>query len=532
VKIRPLVLFVTAALFLTLILPLGAAPSAGAQSGSRLFPETGKTVRGAFLQYWQRNGALAQQGFPISDEMQERSATDGKVYTVQYFERARMELHPELVGTPHEVLLGLLGAWQYRALYGTAGAPDQQANNEAGSVLFRETGKRVGGRFLRYWQQNGGLAQQGYPISDEIRQVSAIDGKPYTVQYFERAVFEHHPEMAGTPHEVMLSQLGRYRYNSRYGTPQLPAPKGSRAQLDLVASELVMAWREVELDLSDRPPDTEPTFVIRAIDLRSGRVIDVATTKNEFSKPAVSGSLVAYASENTACPACDLDIYVLDIATGQTLLVASGPAVQSAPVAHGRSVAWLEQEGGAKRVMLRDNVSAGAAEGRSVVQVVSDRPALSQELALSEKYLAWAFTSQVDRAAEITVGLMNRASGGITNPASEVTSILPATVALDGDMLLLREQHLTLVNLTTGARQRIYVEGTLLSAGASGGTAYWTLQKGDLVELWAAPLATTPPQPVLIDSGAIRNPAAIGNRVFYVKDGKLTNRPLPLVIAP
>ena len=85
-----------------------ALPSA-AQPSSRTFPETGKTVQGTFLTYWQQHGGLAQQGYPISDQMQEQSATDGKTYTVQYFERARMESHPEYAGSPEEVLLGLLG---------------------------------------------------------------------------------------------------------------------------------------------------------------------------------------------------------------------------------------------------------------------------------------------------------------------------------------------------------------------------------------------------------------------------------------
>src|SRR5206468_3983407 len=54
----------------------------------------------------------------------------------------------------------------------------------------------------------GGLAQQGYPLSDEFTEISPQDGKPYTVQYFERAVFEYHPENKDTPYEVLLSQLG------------------------------------------------------------------------------------------------------------------------------------------------------------------------------------------------------------------------------------------------------------------------------------------------------------------------------------
>jgi hypothetical protein len=48
----------------------------------------------------------------------------------------------------------------------------------------------------------------GYPISEEITEVSPTDGQLYTVQYFERNRFEHHPEKAGTPYEVQLGLLG------------------------------------------------------------------------------------------------------------------------------------------------------------------------------------------------------------------------------------------------------------------------------------------------------------------------------------
>ena len=63
-----------------------------------------------------------------------------------------------------------------------------------GSINFPETNKTLKGWFLRYWREHGGLAQHGYPISDEIEETSALDGKTYTVQYFERSVFELHPE--------------------------------------------------------------------------------------------------------------------------------------------------------------------------------------------------------------------------------------------------------------------------------------------------------------------------------------------------
>ncbi len=101
--------------------PLLQAPlPVTAQTDSRYFPETGKTVKGRFLEYWTQHGGLAQQGYPISDEFQERSDTDGKTYTVQYFERAVFEYHPEN-RPPYDVLLSLLGSFRYQARYGAVG---------------------------------------------------------------------------------------------------------------------------------------------------------------------------------------------------------------------------------------------------------------------------------------------------------------------------------------------------------------------------------------------------------------------------
>ena len=197
-----------------------------AQGESQTFPETGKTVTGRFLQYWDQNGGLPQQGYPISGEMQERSDLDGKTYLVQYFERAVFEAHPENQ-LPYDVLLSQLGTFRYREKYPN-GAPGQRANNTAGSVLFRETGKRVGGRFLTYWQVHGGLAQQGYPISEEFTEQSDLDGNTYTVQYFERAVFELHPQNQPPYDLLLLSQLGTFRYREKYATASAsPTPSRS-----------------------------------------------------------------------------------------------------------------------------------------------------------------------------------------------------------------------------------------------------------------------------------------------------------------
>ncbi|HEU4323148.1 MAG TPA: hypothetical protein VFS21_08340 [Roseiflexaceae bacterium] len=77
--------------------------------GLRFFRETGHAVRDRFLSFWEQNGGLMVLGYPISDEVQER-LPDGQIRTVQYFERARLELHTDQAG---QVQIGLLGRGLY-----------------------------------------------------------------------------------------------------------------------------------------------------------------------------------------------------------------------------------------------------------------------------------------------------------------------------------------------------------------------------------------------------------------------------------
>jgi len=75
---------------------------------SHFFRETGHNLSNAFLQYWQNNGGLEVFGYPISEEFAQVNVSDGKTYTVQYFERNRFEWHPERM-PPDNIQLGLLG---------------------------------------------------------------------------------------------------------------------------------------------------------------------------------------------------------------------------------------------------------------------------------------------------------------------------------------------------------------------------------------------------------------------------------------
>ena len=89
-----------------------------AAAGGTFFPQTSHTLRGAFRDFWNARGGLPLFGYPLSEEFVEQSPTDGQPYLVQYFERNRLEYHPENKGTPYEMLLGLLGVEQFSKTYG------------------------------------------------------------------------------------------------------------------------------------------------------------------------------------------------------------------------------------------------------------------------------------------------------------------------------------------------------------------------------------------------------------------------------
>jgi hypothetical protein len=163
------------------------------------FEATRQAITPQFGAYWIERGGLERFGYPISRPIYIHGILS------QFFQRAVFEYHPENAGTPNEVQLRLLGNEM------TVGRGFQQADVQTLSVdhlLFAETGHSLGGPFRKFWEETGGLAVYGYPISEEITETSPTDGQEYTVQYFERNRFEYHPEAAGTNYEVQLGLLG------------------------------------------------------------------------------------------------------------------------------------------------------------------------------------------------------------------------------------------------------------------------------------------------------------------------------------
>ncbi|HEX2912549.1 MAG TPA: hypothetical protein VH186_17195 [Chloroflexia bacterium] len=183
-----------------------AGGSVEAADDSQYFPETGQVVSGPFLNYWRSHGGLAIYGYPISDAHNEIDPQTGQSFRVQWFERNRFEYHPEKAGTPYEVLLGLLGRQE------TAGRENEEPfqptfyfPDNPNQRYFLTTGHSLTYGFKAYWESHGGLAQFGFPISEAFSEQT--DRGTYTVQYFERARFEYHPENPAS-YNVLLGLLG------------------------------------------------------------------------------------------------------------------------------------------------------------------------------------------------------------------------------------------------------------------------------------------------------------------------------------
>ena len=225
-------------LILALLLPLALSTvqvtAAPGSARSRYFPETGYTVSGSFLDYWENNGGLYIYGYPITAEFEDVS-TDGNTYLTQYFERAIFEYHPEYAGTPYQVLLRLLGLINTEGVYFD---PAPEPHYDTGGRLYFPYygGHSLSEPFLGYWLYNGGLPVFGYPLSEPFYEVSKTDGQTYLVQYFERNRFEWHPEFAGTPYEVLLGLLGYEYMKAREGgdnpidPPEPPSPPVTNLQ--------------------------------------------------------------------------------------------------------------------------------------------------------------------------------------------------------------------------------------------------------------------------------------------------------------
>ena len=219
-------------LLLGLLLFASVLPTSGtqAQTSQRCFVETGLCIEGRIREFWEQNGGLSAFGLPITP--QQEQLVEGQPRQVQWFERNRLELHPESQ-RPYDVLLGRLGVDQLTS-QGRDWFQFPKSAPQTGCEFFAQTGHNICGAILSTWRAGGlefdrkrgksaeeSLALFGLPISDA--QTEMVAGHEYTVQWFERARFELHPENA-PPYSVLLGLLGRESDSDACGPAVVPGP--------------------------------------------------------------------------------------------------------------------------------------------------------------------------------------------------------------------------------------------------------------------------------------------------------------------
>jgi uncharacterized protein YkwD len=210
--LRHISVVVLALLAWALFAGLQKTQGASAQTQSRYYPQTGYSISGPFLSFFDKHGGLRIFGYPLTAVVQENGRP------VQYFERQRFEYHSEYAGTENEVLLGRLGldlAPRDALSTGTSSVASQGS-----AVYIPQTGHTLGAPFLAFWQANGGVRVFGYPISNVVVE------NGLKVQYFERARMEYHPDKVSVGFGVELGLLGTrlLQVNSSQANTRAVAP--------------------------------------------------------------------------------------------------------------------------------------------------------------------------------------------------------------------------------------------------------------------------------------------------------------------
>ena len=185
---RWLKLIALIALVTQIILPQKLAAQSEEEPSTR-YEETGCTVRGDFLNFFETKGGLEVFGYPITEPFWQGGVQ------VQYFQKARIESHPTNP-PPYQIQLGLLAdELNYRNPPQPRKHPDSSTR-----FYFPETGHTVSFAFLRFFKEHGGLDIFGYPITEMHYEEGRI------VQYFQRLKMAWYPTDSQNP--VQLEELG------------------------------------------------------------------------------------------------------------------------------------------------------------------------------------------------------------------------------------------------------------------------------------------------------------------------------------
>lgn len=195
---------------------------------SQYFQETGHNVTGEFWKYYQSiPNAKVVFGYPLTEAFNDSKT--GRL--IQYFTRARFELHPEQpVG--QQVRLSPLGSLIY--------VPGQGVDifTPIGCRAF-QNGYSVCFAFLDFFDNSGGQAVFGQPISN----FQVLNGR--IVQFFERARFDWYPEY-GEGQKVVLADLGRVYFDVAKENANLLQPVQYNGLVDVLTLQTrAFVWKAV-----------------------------------------------------------------------------------------------------------------------------------------------------------------------------------------------------------------------------------------------------------------------------------------------
>ena len=185
-------------LIITLLIVFGAcnnrqqASNFGDGTAVRYFEETSYTVQGEFLYFLNQYGGTDSLGYPLTEEV----VVEG--WRVQYFEKGRLEYHPENEPA-YRVTVGWLGDLLNRRRPPISsenippdGTPD--------SRYYPQTGHTLSGDFLHYFDSHDGSVRFGLPISEPFLWEGQL------TQDFQSARFFWTPQ---AQESVTLEEIGR-----------------------------------------------------------------------------------------------------------------------------------------------------------------------------------------------------------------------------------------------------------------------------------------------------------------------------------
>jgi hypothetical protein len=232
-----------------LLLVLAFAIPAVAQEGSgRYYSETGHTLDGEFLPYFNQHGGLEILGYPITDAFIDYWS--GLV--VQYTQNSRLELYPDPETKTMQVRLKELGVLFVgdRAL---DLADPVAIGSNSDCEYYPLTGHNVCYMFLEYYEQHGGPALFGYPVSEFTVENDRL------VQYFQGFRLDWYPENPQSS-KVQVAPLGRVHFERMGYDRDLLRP---RAPSNALAYEIVDLHPKSSVQKAVvKTADTQRVFVV------------------------------------------------------------------------------------------------------------------------------------------------------------------------------------------------------------------------------------------------------------------------------